>query len=149
MRSVIPLILLIASALTVPALSQTKPQTLKSIQDSDGLTPSEHRPGPHGLEGWTLNGPLPDGTEDDKYPYILVIARNGKEIRRFEGSAFVWKWMFVDDGSRVAYESGPLHFGMSCILADIATGRELGIYDCYHELPDNAPEWVRTLDALP
>jgi len=108
-KSVIPLILLIAGTLTAPALSQKKPQTPESSQNSDGLTQSEHRPGPHGLEGWTLYGPLPDGPEDDKFPYILVIARDGREIRRFEGTAFVWKWMFVDDGRGVAFESGPLH----------------------------------------
>ena len=67
MNSVIPLILLISSALTLPVLSQKKPQTPMRSQNSEDLTPSEHRPGPHGLEGWTLYGTLPDGPEDDKY----------------------------------------------------------------------------------
>lgn len=119
-------------------------------QDSttvDNPAPSEHRRGPHGLEGWTLEGPIPDDPTG-KYPFTLVIAREGQEIRRFDGDPFVWKWMFADDGRRVAYEAGPLHFGMSCILADIGTGHQLASYDCYHELPGNAPAWVQNLEAL-
>jgi hypothetical protein len=87
----------------------------------------------------------PEGT----YPFFLVIARNGREIRRFQGRSFVWKWMFMADGHQVAYESGPLHFSMSCILADVETGRLLRTYDCYRDLPNDAPVWVRTFEALP
>lgn len=138
--------LLIACMLGISAPSQDKHHSKRSA--SGDLTPSEHRAGPHGLEGWTLEGPIPDQPED-KYPFVLVIARNGREIRRFDGSAFVWKWMFAADGRQVAYESGPLHFSMTCVLADIETGRELETYDCYSELPNDAPEWVRALEALP
>jgi hypothetical protein len=116
---------------------------------SDQLTPSEHRPGPNGLEGWTLEGPIPDHP-GEKFPFTLVIARNGRVIRRFSGEFFVWKWMFLDDGKRVAYEAGPLHFSLACILADIQTGKQLGTYDCFpNPLPADAPEWVKTLEASP
>jgi hypothetical protein len=137
---------LIAILLCASATAQHQPKALETGKAPDGLTPSEHRAGPHGLEGWTLKGPLPDGPED-KYPFVLVIARNGREIRRFNGSAFVWKWMFVADGRQVAYESGPLHFSATCILADIETGRELEAYDCWSELPPDAPDWVEALEA--
>jgi hypothetical protein len=116
--------------------------------DSDQLTPSEHRRGPNGLEGWKLEGPIPD-QPNEKFPFTLVIARNGKEIRRFDGSPFVWKWMFLDDGKRVAYEDGPLHSSLACVLADIETGKQLGIYDCFGELPADAPAWVKALEANP
>lgn len=141
------LVLLAASAVSALATPQSKPTAHHKTKESDGLTPSVHRAGPRGLEGWTLDGPIPDGPEGN-YPFTLVIARNGREIRRFDGSAFVWKWMFVADGKQVAYESGPLHFSMTCILADIQTGRELATYDCWQELPADAPEWVQALEAL-
>lgn len=147
MKTRIWLPILLAVALGPSWEAQNPPKAAPTASSSDGLTPSVHRPGPHGLEGWTLNGPLPDGPED-KYPFILVIARDGREIQRFNGSAFVWKWMFVDDGRHVAYESGPLHFGMTCILADLETGHELETYDCYQELPADAPQWVEALEAL-
>lgn len=121
---------------------------VSQTRQMSALTPSEHRAGPHGLEGWTLEGPIPDAP-NDKFPFILVIARNGKEIRRFHGSAFIWKWMFLEDAKRVAYESGPLHFGLTCILADLDTGKELSAYDCFRELPADAPDWVKTLEANP
>jgi hypothetical protein len=115
---------------------------------TDQSTPSEHRKGPNGLEGWKLEGPVPD-TPYDKLPFTLVIARNGKVIRRFDGDAFIWKWMFLEDGKRVAYESGPLHFSLACILADVSSGKRIEIYDCYHDLPADAPAWVRALESNP
>jgi hypothetical protein len=47
----------------------------------------------------------------------------------------------------VAYETGPFHFGMTCVLADVKTGRRMGSVDCYHELPPDAPDWVQALEA--
>jgi hypothetical protein len=121
----------------------------QSAGTSDKPTPSEHRAGPHGLEGWTLDGPIPDHP-GEKFPFTLVIARNGRVIRRFPGDAFVWKWTFLEDGRQVAYESGPLHFSLACILADIQTGKRLGTYDCFpNPLPGDAPAWVKTLEAHP
>lgn len=118
-------------------------------QGSDELTPSEHRAGPRGLEGWTLDGPIPDHP-GEKFPFTLMIARNGRVIRRFPGDAFVWKWMFLEDGERVAYEAGPLHFSLACILADIQTGKQLETFDCFpNPLPADAPDWVKTLEGHP
>jgi hypothetical protein len=107
---------------------------------------SEHRKGPNGWEGWTLLSSIPnDATQ--QYAFTLVLARNGKVIRRISGDPLVWNWMFWAEGEQVAYESGPLHFGMSCILADIKTGQQLGNVDCYHELKKNAPEWAVKLES--
>ena len=147
MKSAITLALLVAGSMCVLALPQDKAKAQGHPERSDGLTPSKHRPGPRGLEGWTLEGPIPDDPQG-KYPFVLVIARNGREIRRFEGDAFVWKWTFVADGRQVAYESGPLHFSLACILAEVSTGRRLATYDCYRELPEDAPEWVTALEDL-
>jgi hypothetical protein len=107
---------------------------------------SEHRSGPDGLEGWTLSWPQPD-RPNERYPGALVIARHGRVIRQISGNAFVWKWIFWADGKQVAYESGPLHFGLSCMLTDIETGRVLANVDCFHGIPEDAPDWLKTLEA--
>jgi hypothetical protein len=57
--------------------------------------------------------------------------------------------MFRSGRRQVAYESGPLHFGMACVLTEIATGKEVSRYDCFREAPPDAPEWVKTLEANP
>ncbi len=133
--------LLIGRSFTTMARSQAKSPGEKPVE-------SEHRKGPNGWEGWTLDSSIPDDSNGgEKYPFTLVLARNGHEIRRISGDPFVWRWIFWADGKQVAYESGPLHFGMNCILADIKTGRQLGSVDCYHELPDNAPEWAVKLES--
>lgn len=109
-------------------------------------TPSAHRAGPDGLAGWTLDSPIPDhpgGT----FPFTLVIAHNGRVIRKIDGDPFVWQWIFWSDGRQVAYESGPLHFGLQCILVSVATGKQLASYDCFHGVPDNAPAWLKTLEG--
>ena len=113
----------------------------------DDLVESPHVAGPCGLEGWTLSGPIPDDSSHEDYPFTLVIARQGKIWRRIAGGAFVWNWIFWDDGRKVAYESGPLHFGMSCNLYDLASGRILHSVDCWRGIPDNAPAWLQALEA--
>ncbi len=131
--------LLMASSLAAMARPQAKSQDEKPVE-------SEHRQGPNGWEGWTLLSSIPDDATQ-RYAFTLVLAHNGKVVRRFDGDPFVWEWIFWADGKQVAYESGPLHFGMNCILADIETGRQLGSVDCYHELPDNAPDWAVKLES--
>ena len=59
----------------------------------------------------------------------------------------MWKWIFWDDGKRVAFEDGPPHFMMRCVLADVATGKKLKDVDCFGELAAEAPEWARELEA--
>lgn len=124
-------------AVSSPLVSQTKNKPAES----------EHRTGPHGLEGWTLEWPWPDSSYgDERFAFTLVLARNGHRIRRIGGAPIIWKWMFWADGRQVAYETGPLHFGMSCVLADAKTGRQLEILDCYHKLPAHVPAWVTALN---
>jgi len=132
----LPVVLL----MSLLAWAQASPLAEKPVE-------SEHRKGPGGLEGWTLLSSIPDDATQ-QYAFTLVLARNGRVIRRISGDPLVWNWMFWADGKQVAYESSPLHFGMSCILADIENGHQLATVDCYHELPANAPEWVVNLEAM-
>lgn len=131
--------ILAAVVLFPPTLAQT------TLSD-DKPTESERVRGPNGMEGWTLNGPIPD-RPNEKFPFTLVIARNGRVIRKIEGDPFIWNWMFWSDGRQVAYESGPLHFGLWCTLADVKTGRQLSSYDCFHGIPENAPDWLKALEG--
>ena len=106
---------------------------------------SEHVRGPNGLEGWKLESPLPD-RPDDTFPFTLIVARNGVIIRRIAGEPFVWEWKFCPDGKQIAYETGPLHFGLQCNLEDISTGRMIWSEDCFHGLPEHAPACVKDLE---
>lgn len=106
---------------------------------------SEHVRGPDELEGWTLESPIPD-RPNERFPLTLVVARKGAVIRHISGDPFVWNWEFCPDGKQIAYESGPLHFGLQCNLEDISTGRMVWSQDCFHGLPGNAPECVKDLE---
>ena len=110
-------------------------------------TQSELRAGPDGLEGWTLNYTIPDHP-NERFPMTLVIGRKGHILRKIEGDGFVWNWIFWADGKQVAYESGPLHFGLVCILADVATEKQLASYDCFHGIPEHAPDWLKALENV-
>ena len=112
-------------------------------------TESPHIAGPHGLEGWALDWPLPnDQNHGERYPNTLLIARRGRVIRRIEGGPFVWKWMFWADGRQVAYEEGSLHFNRWCTLVDVATGRQIASRDCFSEkLSAHTPAWEKALVA--
>jgi len=103
---------------------------------------SAHRVGPNGLESWTESYPFADG---QSYPTTLVIAKGRHVIRRIKGDPFVWRWMFWENGKQVAYQTGSLHFNMSCVLVDISSGRQLANHDCYRELADTAPTWEKAL----
>lgn len=106
---------------------------------------SEHVRGPDGLEGWSLNSPIPD-RPNETFPFTLVVARKGVVVRRITGEPFVWEWEFCPDGKQIAFETGPLHFGLQCNLEDISTGRMIWSADCFHGLPENAPECVKDLE---
>ena len=107
---------------------------------------SEHIAGPKGLAGWKVTHVLEN---DDEVSETLVITRHGRLIRKFHGDPFIWRWMFRDDGKSIAFESGPLHFGMTCVLIDLASGKELDRLDCF-TYPDNPPAggWPRWLTKL-
>jgi hypothetical protein len=123
-------------------------QAPHSARPDSKPTKSDYIKGPHGLEGWTLNSPVPgSGYGDQKLPLTLVLARNGHILHRINGDGFIWRWMFWADGLQVTYESGPLHFGLACVLYDLKRGREVDRIDCYHDLPADAPDWVRALEA--
>lgn len=129
------------TVLLVAALAQAQ-----TTQVTGGPTESKHQPGPAGLEAWTLDYEVPLHTES--YPEVLVIARKGQIIRKIDGDPFIWNWIFLKNGRQIAYETGPLHFGMSCILADVTTGKQLATYDCFHKLPPDAPPWVEELETV-
>jgi hypothetical protein len=107
---------------------------------------SAHVAGPGGLDGWTESVMMDEVKEQGPLPVALVIARHGKLVRRIDGSPFVWQWQFRPGGTEVAYETGPLHFSMMCVLADIRTRKELDSVDCFGQLPANAPAWVEELE---
>src|ERR1700743_2455410 len=102
--------------------------TAQTGASADASEESAHRQGPHGLEGWTLKSSIPD-RPGETYSFTLVLARRGQIVQRISGDPLVWRWMFWAAGRQVAYESGPLHFDLACVLADISTGHELARYD--------------------
>ena len=111
---------------------------------------SVHSKGPNGLEAWTVSKTVPTLEGQGPLPTRMVIARNGKTLRSVTGDPFLWTFVFEDAGKHIAYQTGPLHFAMTCVLMDIATGKELGTYDCFDsEKMDRAPVWVRTLVDKP
>jgi hypothetical protein len=112
-------------------------------------TESPHIAGPHGLEGWTLDWPLPDDRDHgERHPFTLMIARRGHVIRRIKGGPLVGKWIFWADGRQVAYEEGSLHFNRVCTLVDVATGRKIASRNCFAEqLPAVSPAWEKALVA--
>lgn len=108
---------------------------------------SLHISGPQGLTGWKLTYVLDNQNEVSD---TLVVARNGTRIRQIQGDPFIWRWMFLDDGKSIAIESGPLHFGMACILIDLVKGTALQRLNCF-TYPDNPPlggwpEWLTKLE---
>ena len=112
-------------------------------QTSATGTESPHRSGPHGLEGWTINYPIPNY---DTMPRTLVIARNGRVLHRIDGRPLIFTWMFQENGAHVAYSTGPLHSVETCILVDTKSGKEVDDYNCFPEpLASTAPTWVKLL----
>ena len=109
---------------------------------------SSHCKGPDGLEGWKLLYRLPDNLYDphERLPLALVLSNKGRVLHRIDGDPIIWDWFFVDN-QKVALETGPLHFGMTCELIDVQSGKVLESYDCYNETPSNPPDWVQTLEG--
>ena len=131
------------------ALALAAAVATQASQPADKPTQSGHTPGPDGLEGWTLDSPVPSsGYGDERFAFTLVIARHGHIIRRISGDPIIWAWIFWADGREVAYETGPFHFGLACFLIRLSDGRKLDSYDCYHDLPPVKPDWVKALDAM-
>lgn len=117
-----------------------------SMSSNAGAKESPHVKGPNGLEGWTLLYPVDNRDEE---PTKLVIARKGKIIRQFKGDPFIWAWMFLKNGKQIAFETGPLHFGMACVLVNVSAANELERVDCF-TYPKNPPSggWPRWVDEL-
>lgn len=117
-------------------------------QTADKPTESKHCTGPHSLEAWTLNSPVPDSNYgDEQFAFTLVLGRNGRVLHRIKGDPMIWRWIFWADGRQLAYETGPFHFSMTCVLVDVKTGHRIADFDCYHELSGNAPAWVSALES--
>jgi hypothetical protein len=132
-------LLLIASVASGPA--QPASSSGKPIE-------SPHRHGSDGLEGWTVSHrQVLEPGYPEAYPDVLIIARHGRVVRKIPGEPFVWQWTFWAGGRQVAYETGPLHWSLTCNLMDIKTGRKLANLDCFHELPADAPAWEKTLET--
>ena len=96
---------------------------------------------------WTLNYPFPDRPQE-LYPRILVISRNGRVIQRITAQHYIWKWIFWDGGRQIAYKDGSPRFTMRCVLVHSKTTLELENYDCFSELPKNAPLWLESLEKV-
>jgi hypothetical protein len=110
---------------------------------------TQHVAGPHGLQGWTIDYALPDSSYSDEcFSLELVLTRNGHVIRRRKAEPIIWRWIFWNDGKQLAIEEGPLHFGMNCVLEDLASGRTVANYDCYHDEPKQMPDWVKALKPI-
>lgn len=139
-RSLKLVVLALLPAFAIPLLAQAPTSVQQPVE-------SEHIAGPNGLEGWKLNSRIPNGVNQDNYPFTLVIARNGRVLRKIKGNPFVWNWGFWNDGRQIVYESGPLHFGLECNLYDLRSGRTLKTIDCFHGIPKNAPEWLVELEG--
>lgn len=128
------------------ALMATMIVAFVSITSSSVGKESPHVKGPNGLEGWTLPYALDNGNEVST---TLLIARKGRVIRQFKGDPFIWRWTFLENGKQIAFETGPLHFGMGCVLVKTSTGKELDRVDCF-TYPRKPPSggWPRWVDSL-
>ena len=104
--------------------------------------------GPGGLEAWTDDHHTKQFRTNTE-PFGIVIARNGKVIRRIgerDGGPFFWNLMLMPDGKRIAYEHGPFHFAMTCTLMDIGTGKHIEDVSCFSDDEiEKGPEWMKSL----
>ncbi len=129
----------VLTALTLIALA------VISLEAAAQHTESTRCSGPHGLVGWTLDYPFPD-RPDDHYPRVLILSRNGRVMHRIEGEHYIWNWIFWADGRQIAYEDGPPHFIMRCILVDLTTGERVEDVNCFMPVPAGSPSWLTALE---
>ena len=108
--------------------------------------------GPHGLKACTLSYLVPElappghATMDDILPQRLIVYRYGRRLFSEKDGPFIWNFAFLEDGRELAFEQGPLHFGMMCHLVLSATGEEIGREECFSP-NDKSSKWVRDLEA--
>lgn len=117
------------------------PKIKGQVAFSDPLISSDHR-----TVGWLADYPDPGSFRYRADPIAgeLVLYRNGRVLQRFTTDQIFWDWKFADQGSKVAYSTGPSHGGASeCILREIQSGV---IVARWHVEPDGTtPEWVQSL----
>jgi hypothetical protein len=98
---------------------------------------------PHGLKACTWVYPL-DGIPEPEATKLAVY-RHGRLLWSTEGKPFIWDFVFLNGGAKLAYATGPMHFGMNCYLVSSGTGTRIDSFDCYHHDEPNWPQWVRDL----
>lgn len=90
-------------------------------------------------------------------PLALVVYSNGVK-RSYSGNGVpIWRWRFMDEGRRVAFQQETVHGGFSINyeLRDVRTGELVSEYEPEYG-PDNQPlpeqkepAWVVAFDAAP
>lgn len=88
-------------------------------------------------------------------PLELIVWRSGKVIRRVNPSMAIWSWVFLKEGTQLAFRDSPLHGGWSgeSVLIEIASGKTLARWD--HPVDDNGndtdndsdePGWAKEIN---
>jgi hypothetical protein len=64
-------------------------------------------------------------------PTTLVIYAAGRVVQRINDGMMIYKWVFLDNGRRVAISSGTVHgmYGIHLTLYDTQTGKLLSTWD--------------------
>jgi|GEM_PF-935372 len=92
--------------------------------------------------GWLAN--FPNCCTSYPIPLVIVIYRDGGILRRIRPSVElpIWKWIFADAGSRVAYYSETVHSGMGrrSELREVASGKLLD--EWYPGKNKTLPKWA-------
>jgi hypothetical protein len=60
-------------------------------------------------------------------PLELIVWRSGRVIRKIHPNQGIWSWIFLKEGTQLAFRHGPLHGGWSgeYLLIEIASGKIL------------------------
>ena len=73
----------------------------------------------------------------------LVLYRDGRVLHTFDTDQVFWDWQFQENGTRVAYSTGPTHGGAAeCVLRDVDSGRIVARWTVGTGTP---PGWARDL----